>query len=258
MLSDFAVYDGDALDFFGEDEKLMNFTLVQPVLSTQLTEGWKMILRPTIPIVSVDAPKDIFPPTQPDEGFSADFDRETGLGDIMLWSAFATSDWARPPKVFGFGPTVMLDTATDNVLGTGKPSAGPMALALHVGKKWIYGAIFQHWWSFAGDNDREEVNLTDLQYILRYRVKPDTNIGFSPNIRYNWEPNDSDERLSLPVGIGFDTMTKLGPAPVKIGLEFHYFVEQPDAFGPQYQLRFIFSPVIPSLAWAKRPMVGGR
>jgi hypothetical protein len=49
MQSDFAIYDGDALDFFGEDEKLMNFTLVQPVLSTQLTEGWKMILRPTIP-----------------------------------------------------------------------------------------------------------------------------------------------------------------------------------------------------------------
>ena len=30
--SDFVVYDGDALDLVGEDEKLMNFTLLQPVL----------------------------------------------------------------------------------------------------------------------------------------------------------------------------------------------------------------------------------
>ena len=67
-----------------------------------------------------------------------------------------------------------------------------MAIAIHIGEKWIYGVIFQHWWSFAGDDDRKDVNLTDLQYILRYQVTPETNIGSVPNIRYNWEPDESD------------------------------------------------------------------
>lgn len=226
------------------------------MLSTQFTEDWKAILRPTIPIVSIDGPNNVYPPTQPGEGLSSDFDRENGLGDIVLWSAFARNDWAKPPNVFGFGPTIMMDTATDDILGTGKWAAGPMALAFHIGDKWIYGAVVQHWWSFAGDGDRDDVNLTDLQYVLRYRLTPETNIGFGPNIRYNWEADDSDNRLSLPVGLGFDTMIKLGPAPAKFGVEFHYYVETPDAFGPEWQVRFILSPVLPSPGFAKIPIFG--
>jgi hypothetical protein len=249
-------YDGDILDRLGEDKKVMNTTLIQPVLPMQLTENWKAILRPTIPINSFDVPDSFSVVRNQEEqpiGLDVDFDRKTGLGDIVLWSAFAKNNWARPPNVFGFGPTVMLDTATDDVLGTGKWSAGPMALALHIGEKWIYGAVAQHWWSFAGDDDRADVNLTDIQYVLRYRLTPETNIGFGPNIRYNWDA-DSGERLSLPVGLGFDTMIKIGSVPAKIGVEFYYFVEQPDAIGPQYQFRFVLSPVVPSPSWSKKPI----
>lgn len=144
-------YGGDILDRLGEDKKIMNTTLIQPVLPMQLTENWKVIFRPTIPINSFDVPDGISIVRNQEErpiGLDVDFGRKTGLGDIVLWSAFATNDWARPPNIFGFGPTVMLDTATDDALGTGKWSAGPMGLALHLGEKWIYGGVAQHWWSF--------------------------------------------------------------------------------------------------------------
>ena len=131
----------------------------------------------------------------------------------------------------------MMDTASDERLGTGKWSAGPMALAFHLSKKWVLGGIVQHWWSFAGDDDqtvntnlgpvsveRPDISLTDFQYVVRYRVSPTTNIGMGPNIRYNWET----EELSLPVGIGGDFLVKLGPLPVKIGAELHYYVQQDD------------------------------
>lgn len=254
--SDFAVYEGDALDALNQDDKTMNFTIVSPILSTQFTEEWKAIFRPTIPLLSLDAPKNVYPPTQPGEGLSSDFDRENGLGDIILWSAFAKNDWAKPPNIFGFGPTIMMDTATDDILGAGKWAAGPMALAFHIGDKWIYGAVAQHWWSFAGDGDRDDVSLTDLQYVLRYRLTSETNIGFSPNIRYNWEPDDSDDKLSLPIGLGFDTMIKLGPAPAKVGVELHYYVESPDTLGPEWQVRFFLTPVLPSPGFAKQPLFG--
>jgi len=246
-------FSGDALDKLDEDDKVMNTTLIQPIMPIQLTENWKAIFRPIIPINSFDtiSELDVIESEQEDPTLVADFDRETGLGDIVLWTAF--SNQYKPPNVFGFGPTVMMDTASDDSLGTGKWSAGPMALAFHIGDKWIYGAVAQHWWSFAGDDDRDSVNLTDVQYVLRYRVTPMTNIGFGPNIRINWDA-DSDNKWSVPVGLGADTLIKLGPLPVKIGFEAYYYVEKPDDFGPEWQIRFLFVPVIPSPKWSQKPL----
>jgi hypothetical protein len=216
-----------------------------------------MIFRPVIPINSFrtiegfNIPED--EPTGTSNSITADFDRETGLGDIVLWTAF--TNHYKPPFVYGFGPTVMMDTASDKSLGTGKWSAGPMGMATYIGEKWILGAIAQHWWSFAGDDDRNSVNLTDFQYIIRYRLTKETNIGMAPNVQYNWDAAGG-ERLRLPVGIGADTLVYLGPLPVKIGLEYHYYLEQPDAYGPQHLLRFVFAPVVPAPGWSRKPLFG--
>jgi hypothetical protein len=244
-------YQGNALDALNEGDKVINTTLIEPVMPIQLTQDWKMILRPVIPINSFDTLDglDVEPPNGSHRAqLNADFDRKTGLGDIVLWSAFSNA--YTPPNIFGFGPTVMMNTATDDKLGTGKWAAGPMALAFHVGDKWIYGAVAQHWWSFAGDGDRDDVNLTDIQYVLRYRLSPKTNIGFGPNIQGNWEA-DKDNRWTVPVGLGGDTLVKLGPLPVKMGLEAYYNVVRPDDFGPKWQIRLLFVPVIGAPEWSR-------
>ena len=262
MQNDTKWYDGDLLDQLNEDTKLQNTTLIQPVMPFQLTEKWKAIFRPVIPINSFETVGgvDITTGSVP-EISGVDFDRKTGLGDIVLWNAFSYQ--YKPPFVWGFGPTVMLPTATEDQLGSGKWSAGPMALAVNITEKWIIGGVFQHWWSFAGDDDltvntsagpatidRPDVNLTDFQYILRYRYSDVTNIGVAPNVQYNWETDE----LSLPVGIGFDTLVKIGKLPVKIGAEAYYYVQQDDDFGPQWQLRLLFVPVLPSPKWSQKPL----
>jgi hypothetical protein len=98
--------------------------------------------------------------------------------------------------------------------------------------------------------DRPDVNLTDIQPVIRYRLSALTNIGMAPNWRYNWET----EQLSLPIGFGGDTLIKLGPLPVKIGLEAYYYVERDNDFGPRWQIRFLFIPVIPSPDWSRNPI----
>ena len=119
-----------------------------------------------------------------------------------------------------------------------------------------------HWWSFGGADkisintnlgqvqvERPDVNLTDIQPIIRYRYSAMTNIGMAPNWRYNHETG----QLDLPIGIGFDTMIKLGPLPAKIGVELYYFLEQSDDFGPKWQFRFLFVPVLPAPASSRKP-----
>jgi hypothetical protein len=262
MQNDTTWYDGDLMDQLNEDSKVQNTTLIMPVLSMQLTEKWKTIIRPVIPINSFNTVGgvDISTSTTPSVT-GVDFDRETGLGDMVLWTAFSNQYTA--PLIWGFGSTIMMDTASDDQLGTGKWSAGPMLLGFHLSEKWVLGGIFQHWWSFSGDDDltvntnlgpvtvdRPDVNLTDFQYVLRYRYSPLTNIGCAPNIRYNWETDE----LSLPIGIGFDTLIKLGPLPVKIGVEAYHYVKQDDKFGPEWQIRFLFVPVLPSPKWSQKPL----
>jgi len=180
---------------------------------------------------------------------------------VVLWTAFSRN--YTPPFVFGFGPTLMFDTASEDQLGTGKNAAGPMMLGVAITDKWIAGAVAQHWWSYSGDKklrvntdvgpvlvDRPDVNLTDIQPIVRYRLSQTTNIGMAPNWRYNHESN----QLSLPIGIGFDTLVKLGPLPTKIGLEAYYYAAKDDDFGPTWQLRFLFVPVLPAPAWSRQAL----
>lgn len=255
-------YGGDILDGLGEDAKYQNITLFNPVLSIQLTEKWKTIFRPVIPINSFDTVDNVnLSASNVGEITGVDFDRETGLGDIVLWTAFSRQ--YKPPFVWAFGPTIMLNTATDDLLGTGKNSAGPMGLAFYISDKWIIGAIGQHWWSFSGSDkvtvstsqgnvrvERPDVNLTDLQVVLRYRVTPTTNIGTAPNWRYNHETDE----LDLPIGGGFDTLIMIGKLPVKIGLEVYYFVDNNEDFGPEWQIRLLFVPIIPSPGWSRIPI----
>jgi hypothetical protein len=261
MQNDAIWLDGDALDKLGEDPKRFNTFTLEPVLPVQLTEDWKLIFRPVIPIASYKVPDSLSlgPPSHIGglPSVDVDWERKTGLGDIVLWNALAKNEWTKPPNIFGFGPTFMLPTATEDALGTEKWSAGPLALAFHLGPPggFILGSVVQHWWSFAGDDDRKDVNMTNIQYVCYYRYSAATNIGFGPNIVANWE-NDSDDVWSIPVGGGFNTTIKIGPAPVKVGMEIYYYVEKPDEFGPEWQLRMTFTPVVPKPGWAKKALLG--
>lgn len=248
-------WDGDLLDMSGEDTKIMNTTLIQPVMSFQFTQESRLIFRPVIPINSFDTISNFDIIEDEPEGpvLGTDWDRKTGLGDIVLWAAY--SPQYTPPLVYGFGPTIMMDTASSDDLGTGKWSAGPMATVVHISDKWIMGGVAQHWWSFAGDSDRDSVNMTDIQPILRYRLNASTNIGLAPNIRCNWSA-ESGERWQIPLGLGASTVVMLGPLPLGIGVEGYYYVERPDTLGPEYQFRFFITPVFKAPEWSRIPFFG--
>jgi hypothetical protein len=225
-----------------------------------------LVLRPVLQIQSFEYP-DLFlqDPTPPiaDNSFGLDFDRVDGLGDTLLLASLGPAE--QPGKfIFAGGATFIIPTATDDelaILQHNQWAMGPSLTGVYIGDEWVIGGFAQHWFGIGNKNaklrvnipsngsdltvsvDGDDLNLTDLQYILRYRYSIQTNIGMAPNISVNWNESGSD-RFTIPVGIGFDTMAMLGPLPVKWGLEFQGYVNQPDAFGPVWNLRVFVVPII--------------
>ena len=107
------------------------------------------------------------------------------------------------------------------------------------------GFLGQHWWSYAGDNDRAETSTTNIQYFINYRYNETVLIGMTPNIIVNWKA-DSDNKLTLPIGLGFSDVIKLGPLPVRVSAEIQYTVCRPDNVGMKWNFRLLFIPIIPS------------
>ncbi len=232
-----------------------------------LNENWNLINRVvwTVPSMPLDqdkidaaggfdqdyggAPGAVLPPTGnllPIDVFDG---RTTGFGDMYYVGLFSPKD---PPDMlngkflWGLGFDLGFPTASDDILGTGKWTAGPSAIGAYMGPKWKIGGLLQQYFDYAGDSDRDDVNLTNLQYFLYYSLNDTTSIGAGPNIIANWE-QDSDDRWTVPIGIGINRTFQFGKVPVRIGIEAHYSVIQPDDVpSAEWDFRFFIIPAAPS------------
>ena len=139
-----------------------------------------------------------------------------------------------------------MPTATNNDLGSEKWSAGPAAIALYSSPKLTYGALAQQWWSFAGDSDREDVSLMNLQYFLSYQFNDHWGFITAPTIVADWKA-DSDNKWSVPVSAGVAYSFKMGRIPGRVLLEPQYYAVQKDDFGPRWNVRLGFAMVLPKL-----------
>ena len=189
--------------------------------------------------------------------------RTTGFGDMYYVGLFAPkkpiSLEGGAKFLWGAGFDLGIPTATEDILGTGKWTAGPSALGVYMGPKWKVGALVTQYWDFAGDDDRDDVNMTNLQYFVYYSINDTTSIGASPNIIANWEQN-SDNAFTVPIGIGLSKTVQFGKVPVRFGAEFHYSVVQPDdVVGTEWDFRFYVIPAAPSalFEWMTKPIFGG-
>ena len=231
-----------------------------PTFPLSLGDSWNLINRPIFQGVSVPLKKSVgqligMSPNeivQNSELFSTirdPFGRTTGFGDITYIGLFSPK---KPYKtkdgifVWGLGPTLIFPTASEDVLGQGKFQAGPTGVAAYLGKDWTLGLFPQHWWSYAGDSERQSTNLTNIQYFIYRNITDTVKIGMCPNITINWKA-DGKDMVTLPVGLGVNWMTTLGTLPVHLGIEGYYSVIHPEvAASSRWSVRFMFTPVIPT------------
>ena len=190
---------------------------VQPVIPARISEKWMLISRIIQPIVWQPAT-------------AANAGGEYGFGDMN--PTFFLSP-AKPGKlIWGFGPAIVIPTATSTALGQGKLSFGPSAVALVQPGHWTIGALVNNVFSVAGSPNRPYVNQMLLQYFVTYNLKKGWNINTGPIVTANWRSKGSGEAAdgndttggsvwTVPFGGGVGRIMKLGFQPVNLSLNFY-------------------------------------
>jgi len=90
-------------------------------------------------------------------------------------------DTGNPAVSFGFGPQITAPTASKDELGSGKWSAGFANVLFNASSpRFQYGYLLTWQESFAGDNDREFVNILAFQPFAFYQLGGGTYLRAAP------------------------------------------------------------------------------
>lgn len=200
---------------------------VQPIIPITLSEDWNLITRTIIPIINQPSPA---------PGVPSAF----GLGDIN--PSFFFSPAKSGKLIWGVGPTFTFPTATDSLLGSGRWSAGPAAVALTMQGHWVIGALANQQWSYAGWGD-QDVSALLIQPFINYNLPHGWYLNSVPIMTANWEAN-SDDRWTVPIGGGVGKIQRIGKLPVNFQLGAYWNAVKPDN-GPDWQLRFQVQFMLP-------------
>ena len=215
----------------GPHDRTANVTNIQPVIPVPV-DDWMLINRTIFPVVYAPYPQET------DGGV-------WGMGDINY------TGWFSPPSkgvIWGVGPILSFPTATDDILGSGKWSAGPSVVVLSMSGPWVIGGLANNLWSFAGDSDRDSVNQMLVQPFVNYNLDDGWFLTSGPIITADWTEDQSD-RWMVPLGGGVGKVFNIGGQPMNCNVQAFKNVVKPDGgadWSLRIQLTFLF-PQAPSV-----------
>jgi hypothetical protein len=209
----------------------------QPVIPIQISPNWNLITR-------VIGAFTYQPDVNPTHSIQSQQQLGTfGFGDLNPSFFFSP---AKPGKlIWGAGPSFLLPTASDDVLGTGKFSIGPTAVALLQPGRWTLGALVSNLFSVAGPSGRPDVNSFTLQYFVNYNLNKGFFLTWQPIVTANWNARRGD-KWTVPIGGGIARIFKVGAQPMNASVQAYWNVERPDSIpSPTWQLKFQVALLFP-------------
>jgi hypothetical protein len=193
---------------------------IQPVIPFDVNENWKILSRTIVPYIY-----------QEDRIGTGS---EDGLGDstVTLWLS-PSGTKTREGLTWGVGPVFQLPTATDDLLGFGKWGLGPSAVLLSQSRGWTVGVLAQHIWSFAGEDNRQDVSASFMQPFINYTTRAHTTFGINTESIYDWE----NEEWTVPLNLFVTQLSMIGKMPVSFQFGGRIYADKPTG-GPDWGLRF--------------------
>ena len=205
----------------GEDDGDRLTLEVQPVIPFSLNDDWLLVTRTIVPLAYQ---ADIV-----DDGGSSQF----GLGDVKQFFFLAPKEFGPSGWMWGAGPVFLWPTATNDSLGGEQWGVGPSGVVLYQDGPWTFRTLVGHISSYAGDDDRADVNSTFLDPYLAYTTKDAWTVSVGTEMTRDW----GAEQWTIPIDLEVNKLVTINNQPIQFGVGARYFAEAPDG-GPEWGLRF--------------------
>lgn len=219
-------YNSDS-DFGAREDGERAYVNVQPVIPISLDERWNVISRTILPLIH-------------QEDIPSGTGGESGIGDILQSLFLSPKEPVAGGWIVGAGPVFLIPSASDELLGAEKWGTGPTGVALRQDGPWTYGLLSNHVWSFAGDDDRQNVNSTFAQPFLSYITKTHTTFSVSSESTFDWKTDE----WTIPANFVLSQMLRVGGQPLQIGGGVRYWIDTPtngpEGWGYRLQLTLLF------------------
>lgn len=200
---------------------------IQPVIPISLNADWNLISRTILPVTYQD---DIAGPSG----------SQFGLGDVVQSFFLSPSKPTDGGLIWGAGPVFLIPTATDELLGGEKWGAGPTVVALKQDGPWTYGVLANHIWSFAGNEDRNDISNTFLQPFVSYTTPTAWTFALNTESTYDWKASE----WSVPINLTVSKLVKVNEQPISLTAGVRYWATAPDngpeGLGVRLGLTFLF------------------
>jgi hypothetical protein len=189
------IADWYTASFHELDDEDANTVVLRPVIPFK-TGPLNHIFRATVPFIT-DSPA-----------------LDAGLSDITLFDLMVFSQsWGR----WGLGPVTLIPTG-GNDRGTDKWAMGPAIGFTARQGKLLWGVFNQNLFTFAGDDDRTDVNVSLLQPILNWGLGDGWSVGSSEmTFTYDWE---ASRWSSLPLGGKISKLAKICSLPIQFSGQY--------------------------------------
>jgi hypothetical protein len=111
---------------------------------------------------------------------------------------------------------------------------------LHQSGPWTVGALANHVWSFAGDENRSDVNSTFIQPFVSYTTKDAWTFTLNSESTYDWV---SDE-WSIPINAMVSKLVTIDKQPISFQAGVRYYAANssngPEGLGARAAVTFLF------------------
>ena len=220
----------NSLDPKAKHDRVLNVVNVQPVYPFKLSDDWTLVTRTIVPFLGIPFADPEIGVTSTGDPYLKRWDQENrvGLGDINPTAFFVPT--LEGDFTIGFGPTLSAPVS-DVPLSSGKWPLGPALVGVYTKGPWVVGGLVNNMWSFAGDEDRSDVNKMLIQPFINYNLPKGWYISISPIITADWE--NEDQGWTVPIGAGIGRVFRVGKQPINMSVHGYYNAVKPEIGGEE-------------------------
>ena len=213
----------------GADENIDRYQLnIQPVIPFTISENWNVISRTVLPVIYQEY------------HHLAVFD-DWGTGDLTQSFFFTPHPKLTKGLIVGFGPALLLPTASEKRLGADQYGLGPTVVIAKQAKGWTYGALANHIWAVEKERAATGINNTFLQPFINYTTPNSVTWSFNTESNYDWNSND----YSIPINLSFSKLMVIEKQPLSMGAGLRYWIHDHENSAKDLGVRLTASFIFP-------------